>query len=943
MFSLLKNCLRATSKAPRAAARPAAPRPRVTLQAEALEKRDLMAAVVFTEPVASDVKTMTFAASESYEIRGKAPYSISTGADTDRYTIPIGQNALVSFENLAPDPAVSIATFVTGTGNGSAGLWQQGQSVDGKKKYVFAENVQSLDYSVTGSSGAGSYAFRVTVKTGVTMNSLRPDIEMLSASSSKGSNTVSFGYRVTDPIPDRVGGGQITMSLWGMKGPRPEDGMKFLTDKVVSGVSSKSYSDTFSLSGLNLTDFSHLRVVAKPLSWNESNSMNNNAQAVYKMKPDIRMDKVWVENGTKLWFTYEVTGKIDQPSARLQLVQSTDKTFGNDKFLGNISLSGSLLAEGKWTAGVTIGASGQIKIPGAGLAEVDGLYHLIVKADSDETIAESNETNNIAVMENPDIRAEKVAIQDGKISFTYEVTGWIPKEKAYVRLVQSTDASYSESDLKLDYFHLAGSQLAPGRRTVTRPIGTGAGQVRLPGLGLTTEAIDYYLVAKVDTENKLGEANETNNEVSMRPDVKISNVRFEKPGATEVKFEIAIRDIAKPITVWLYQSNSASFHKLSATIRSKITVEPTATKGVFDLAKQNLPPLSVSHGNYFYVVADPTEDLFETNEKNNVSRGVPDVDVVKIGYFGSFSQIAWGYNAWNLSESIDATLYQSDSPTFDRAASKILAQTTVSPQAITGNLVLAADVVRSKGRFLYLEMNKKRMSLESIQTNNVMRLEVPENVKADFLTRIRAKMDSLNQGSGLSTSYFSMGDSARFISVVEKYLKGVAIDPAFLNEYPASEGTGSLSGLTLPKAKWVGPRSHYDGWIVLRDATELDVTTALHEAVHAFHLGIGSDVDEDIHGGTEAVTSFFPTVVARMRMLDAQLTEVEQLIQSGKAYATQLDALRKSFALQKKIFDDREERASILAVLGNMGGSADFTGFQTAFEAKIAAALGRSK
>lgn len=458
-------------------------------------------------------------------------------------------------------------------------------------------------------------------------------------------------------------------------------------------------------------------------------------------KPDIRMDKIWIDNG-KMYFTYEITGKITQDQFRTHLVLSFNDSYSNDdKTLATLRFSGSQLSEGKHTAMVTLGAKGQVKVPGAGLPEVDGKYYLIARADFDGKISETSGKNNDAVMANPDISLEKVWVEKGRIYYTYDVTGWIPKQKVYVRLAQSSDASFSSNDAPLDNFYLTGTQLTKGQHTVYRTIGSGKGQVRLPSAGLTASAADGYLVARIDPDNKLGESSETNNDAATRPDVRVTNARF-NGSARSVAFDLATNDVSESFVVSLYQSNAATFSLSTATKRATMTVDPKETSGIFILKDA----LKVVNGGYLFVVADPAVakaggSLFEVNEKNNIATVAPDLEIQNVWFNTPRTNVSFSYAAWNLSGVADVRLYQSDSPMFDAAKGTQLAQKSVSVKGTTATFQLFTAPVWADGRYLFVVANPLGMKLEKNPSNNVARLDLPDVADPSKTNQFRIRIN----------------------------------------------------------------------------------------------------------------------------------------------------------------------------------------------------------
>ena len=113
-------------------------------------------------------------------------------------------------------------------------------------------------------------------------------------------------------------------------------------------------------------------------------------------EPDIQMVSATSDGGTTLTVTYNVlsapVGAFD-----LGVYRSTDAAFGGDTLLATLQLSAADGTVGLHTKTFTIGTGmGQVALPGAGSADIESDYHLLVVADPEDEIAESDPNNNVA-------------------------------------------------------------------------------------------------------------------------------------------------------------------------------------------------------------------------------------------------------------------------------------------------------------------------------------------------------------------------------------------------------------------------------------------------------------------------------------------------------------------------------------------------------------------
>ncbi len=325
----------------------------------------------------------------------------------------------------------------------------------------------------------------------------------------------------------------------------------------------------------------------------------------------------------------------------------------------------------------------------------------------------------------PDVRLDTLAIDGDVLQIGYMVTGKLPKDDLTVRVAWSLDGAYSSDDTALANVRLKGSQLTAGSHNVSVPIGPGSGKLHLPGAGADPVTGDYYVVAQADPTNAVAEASEENNGAATRPDIRVSKVRF-NDSSRSVAFDLSARDIPRDVTVRLYQSSSAKFSLASARELARQTVGANQVQGVFNLSSGPL----VRDGNYLFVVADPDNRQWETNERNNVARCEPDVQLVGARFDGTIKKVAFDYQAWNLSDAVEVRLYQSDRETFDRSRSTELSRRSCGVRSTSGSFSLLTAPRPEDGKYLFVVADPDNKTGEANKQNGIARLDLPKTSAA---------------------------------------------------------------------------------------------------------------------------------------------------------------------------------------------------------------------
>ena len=227
--------------------------------------------------------------------------------------------------------------------------------------------------------------------------------------------------------------------------------------------------------------------------------------------------------------------------------------------------------------------------------------------------------------------------------------------------------------------------------------------------------------------------------------------------------------------------------------------------------------------------------------------------------------------------------------------------------------------------------------------------------KAEYIRIVRQRMEETNEGTGLSSTFFTVGNPNEIQRGLQSYrkgvaiLKGVAIDPQWLANYKSSEGPGGASGLTIPRDETDPYKRAYAGWIVLQLplTSESDITTAFHEAIHLYHLFAfanpshsNDDVDQPKdgpwYGGPEYISNGFSNTVKRLRTLDKEIDRVLADIASGRDTPGELDTLKAQIAMvRRQMAAEESDYPGFRRCLSNISGKSDWPGYDAALERKI--------
>lgn len=312
-------------------------------------------------------------------------------------------------------------------------------------------------------------------------------------------------------------------------------------------------------------------------------------------------------------------------------------------------------------------ATGSLNLQMANNA-TSGTYYLIVCADINNGVAESNETNNCSVTTItltlpgsnppppppppaptfPDLALEISSSIPNSVSPGIQIplSGTITNigngtaSASVLQAVLSTDNSISAGDIGLYQSNI--TALSPGAKSVL------GGTMILPS---SLTASNYYLIICADAEGSVIESSENNNCTSY-----VLNVNIPKPELNIIGLKLSQNPVPvnTPFAVNFTTSNSGSDQADLSTTGVYLSTNATLDNSDPLLGSVNLPSLpatanradqlnintKINPGNYFIIVcADSRSQIAETNETNNcssialtVTNPLPDLVIESIDY-----------------------------------------------------------------------------------------------------------------------------------------------------------------------------------------------------------------------------------------------------------------------------------------------------------------------
>jgi hypothetical protein len=231
----------------------------------------------------------------------------------------------------------------------------------------------------------------------------------------------------------------------------------------------------------------------------------------------------------------------------------------------------------------------------------------------------------------------------------------------------------------------------------------------------------------------------------------------------------------------------------------------------------------------------------------------------------------------------------------------------------------------------------------------------PPNHKASFIkivedTMVFQRTSGDRSSYSPSELYFSVGDPARMGKALESWLVGVAVDNNYLLDRKSRQGLPRhrYPGYTQGKGdKRPEDDARYAGWIIVQEDPSIDHMSCFHEAIHAYHLSIGSDADLDIPGGltedpnylgaAEAISNQYASILSNLKLqVDTRLKTMARNIAEGKPYEEDFKFIKKRINLLKSSMSAWPK--DFYRCLWNIGGKCDWKGYEKYIDTAVSMA-----
>jgi subtilase family serine protease len=361
----------------------------------------------------------------------------------------------------------------------------------------------------------------------------------------------------------------------------------------------------------------------------ETQEGNNTSYATIQVGPDLLITALSVPspNTTGAGATINVTDTIKNQGGGAAAASSSGFYLSTNP---TWEASDVLLAErsvAALTPGATQSASTPVTIPSGTAA---GVYYILARADAQNLIGETQEGNNVSyatIQVGPDLVVQSLTAPTPNTvgaGATFAVTDTTRNQgggavaASTTRLYLSTNTLFDPGDTPLA--ERAVPALAPatsssGPTAVTIPAGTSAGV--------------YYILAKADADNLLGEIQEGNNvtyaTIQVGADLVISSLTVPTPNTTGAGASISVTDTTRN------QGGGAAAASITRLYLSTNTSLDAADVPLADRAVPALAPAATSSGStsvtipagtsagVYYIVAKADADnaLTEIQEGNN--------------------------------------------------------------------------------------------------------------------------------------------------------------------------------------------------------------------------------------------------------------------------------------------------------------------------------------
>ena len=356
-----------------------------------------------------------------------------------------------------------------------------------------------------------------------------------------------------------------------------------------------------------------------------SETNNTRVSAAIKIGPDLTVTSVSVPASGGAGGTITVTdttadpGGGAAPASKTGYYLSTNTTLDSgDVLLGFRSVPAI-------PAGGTSAGSASVVIPAGTTA---GTYYVIAVADYDNSVSETNETNNTAVSGliriGPDLVESSASVSPtGGAGLPVTVTDTVKNQGLGDAPASTTGFYLSNSVVFTTAAQLIGTRPVPALPAGTS--NTASTTVTLPS---NLAPGNYYVFASADYNNQVAETFESNNNsfgqlVKVGPDLTVTT--FSPPASIAVGATAQVNSVvanqgggvAAASTLRVYLSTNQTLDSADVPVGSRTVA--LLNPGQSDIGAVTITiPTGTTAGSYFLIaVADDGNVVPETNETNN--------------------------------------------------------------------------------------------------------------------------------------------------------------------------------------------------------------------------------------------------------------------------------------------------------------------------------------
>jgi subtilase family serine protease len=496
-------------------------------------------------------------------------------------------------------------------------------------------------------------------------------------------------------------------------------------------------------------------------------------------------------NSMRLFSVLENLGNTSATNARTGYYLSTNTTLESSDLLLGFS-------------------AGDTEIPGGATSDYQhsvftipattapGAYYILFVADYNNTIIETNETNNVASLPLtvnaalPNLRIFNInTTPTTVVAGNLVAVGDSINNLGYAAAASSNIGYYLSANTTLDASDILLDQSTGGSLDFMANAGDASMSFRMATLTIpgTTAAGNYYILSVADYTNAVTEISETDNVSSVAISVSATNVDLLVQNHNISPANVATGNTinatanisnqgttpAGASSVSYYLSSNTTFETSDVLLGTSTGTNLASGSSAYRTASLTIPA-NTSPGAYqILFIADASNSVIETNETNNISRATitiaspTSVDLVIQAPSGFPTTVTAGnnidvssfiYNQGVAAASASSVgYYLSTNPTLD--ASDVLLNTSTGGSLAanasanrSARLIIPANITAGTYYVLFVADQANAVA-ESLETNNISNttITITAPLFADFMVQTpRATPASLLAGNSLTVA-----------------------------------------------------------------------------------------------------------------------------------------------------------------------------------------------